>query len=227
MHHQPAELNDLLDETKRYLRQQADLYGDDFFIPINSKKTEQPVKNINSLEQSVKNCQKCSLFASRRNVVFGSGSHQAKLMIISSMPDKLEDAKGEPFTGEVGELLDKILGAVRFLRDEVYITHILKCKPPDITGNIIQNYNECKEYLWQQIEFIQPRLILALGQQTAQILLDVEDPINQLRGKVHQIKGIDLIVTYHPATLIKQPEFKRSTWEDVKLLRQRYEALIK
>lgn len=227
MHHQNAELNALLDQTKRYLRQQADLYGDDFFIPVNPEKTNRLTQNINSLEQSIKNCQKCSLFASRRNVVFGKGNHQAKLMIVSSMPDKLEDAKGEPLTGEVGELLDKILGAIQFSRDEVYITHILKCKPPEITGNIKQYYDQCKEYLWQQIELIRPCIILALGQQTAQILLDVNDTINQLRGKIHQLKGINLIVTYHPASLIKQPEYKRSTWEDVKFLRRHYEMLIK
>ncbi|MBN2090051.1 uracil-DNA glycosylase [candidate division KSB1 bacterium] len=227
MHHQQAELNTLLAQTKQYFRQQAELYGDDFFISLKSENLHPPVQNINSLEQTVKNCQKCSLFASRRNVVFGAGNHHAKLMIISSMPDKLEDAQGEPFTGEVGELLDKILGAIQFSRDEVYITHILKCKPPEITGNIKQNYALCKEYLWQQIEIIQPRIILALGQQTAQVLLNVEETINQLRGKIHQLNGVDLIVTYHPATLLKQPEFKRSAWEDVKLLRQHYDALLK
>ncbi len=227
MHHQQAELNTLLEQTKQYLRQQVDLYGDDFFISMKPEKPNPPVQNINSLEQTVKNCQKCSLFATRRNVVFGSGDPHAKLLIISRMPDKLEDAKGAPFTGEVGELLDKILGAIQFSRDEVYITHILKCKPPEITENLKQYYSVCKEYLWQQIALIRPRIILALGQQTAQVLLEVDDPISQLRGKVHQLKGIDLIVTYHPATLIKQPEFKRAAWEDVKLLRQRYDTLLK
>jgi DNA polymerase len=158
-------------------------------------------------------------------LVFGVGNPQADLMLIGEAPGAEEDQQGEPFVGAAGQLLNKIISAVQFRREDVYIANILKHRPP---GNRNPNPEEIEKslpFLIRQIELIQPKLILTLGKISATALLGEEQTIKSLRGKFHSFRGTELMVTYHPAALLRDPKWKRPVWEDVQLLRERYDAL--
>ena len=146
-------------------------------------------------------------------------------MLIGEAPGYEEDKTGNPFVGSAGQLLDKILNAIKFKREDVYIANILKCRPPQNRDPLPDEIKICRSYLKQQILMIRPKIILALGRFAGQTLLNTEASLNQMRGKVHDIKGIKLVVTYHPAALLRHAEWKRPTWEDVQLLRKMYDQL--
>ncbi len=159
------------------------------------------------------------------NLVFGVGNPQADLMLIGEAPGEQEDIKGEPFVGAAGRLLNKILEAIKFNREDVYIANILKHRPP---GNRNPNAEECEAslpYLHRQIEIIQPKLILCLGKISGNTILGTDVTLKQMRSEKHQFRGVELFVTYHPAALLRNPQWKRPTWEDVKAVRKRYDEL--
>ncbi|MGB2981380.1 MAG: uracil-DNA glycosylase, partial [Candidatus Zixiibacteriota bacterium] len=133
--------------------------------------------------------------------------------------------QGEPFVGAAGKLLDKMLEAIHFKREEVYIANILKCRPPENRDPRPDEIETCKPYLFQQIKLIQPKIILALGRISAQVLLETKSALGQLRGKFHDFDGIKFMATYHPAALLRYQQYKRPTWEDLQLLRKEYEKL--
>lgn len=158
-------------------------------------------------------------------LVFGVGNPQADLLLIGEAPGAEEDQQGEPFVGAAGQLLNKIISAIQFRREDVYIANILKHRPP---GNRNPNPEEIEKslpFLIRQIELIEPKLILSLGKISATALLGEEHSIKSLRGKFHSFRGTELMVTYHPAALLRDPKWKRPVWEDVQLLRERYDAL--
>lgn len=160
------------------------------------------------------------------NLVFGVGNPNADLMVIGEAPGFHEDKEGEPFVGKAGQLLDKILGAINFQRDEVYIANILKHRPPNNRNPEPEERQRSLPYLIRQIELVQPKLILALGKVSANTLLASDNSLRNLRGKFHPfMDGIELMATYHPAALLRNPQWKRPTWEDVQLLRKRYDEL--
>jgi DNA polymerase len=163
------------------------------------------------------------LGATRTNFVFGSGNPEADIMVVGEAPGADEDAQGLPFVGRAGQLLTKILESIELPREEVYICNIMKCRPPNNRKPLVQETDECEPYLWKQIELIKPKFILALGLTAANTLLKNKESMSALRGKVHDYHGIRMIVTYHPAALLRNPEWKRSTWEDVKYLRSLYD----
>lgn len=181
------------------------------------------VRTLDSLEERISDCRKCPLWKGRDKFVFGTGNPDADVVVIGEAPGAEENRQGEPFVGAAGKLLTKILEAIEFSRDDVYICNILKSRPP---GNRTPERDEieaCIPYLYKQLSIIKPRFILAAGLTAAKSLLDTGERMKDLRGKVHEWHGISVIVTYHPAALLRNPQWKRPTWEDVQLLRKKYD----
>ena len=171
------------------------------------------------LEQAVSSCTKCELHASRTQTVFGVGNKNADLLIIGEAPGRDEDLQGEPFVGRAGQLLNAMLAAMGFRRDQVYIANILKCRPPGNRDPGPEEAAACDSWLQQQIELIQPGVILALGRIAAHKLLNTDQSLAALRAKQHNISGIPLIVSYHPAYLLRKPVEKRKSWQDLKRIK--------
>jgi DNA polymerase len=171
------------------------------------------------LEQAVSECSKCVLHQTRTQTVFGVGDRNAELLIIGEAPGRDEDLQGEPFVGRAGQLLNAMLGAIGFQREQVYIANILKCRPPNNRDPRIEETAACDPWLRQQIELIKPDAILALGRIAAHHLLNTDQSIGALRGKQHQYAGIPLIVSYHPAYLLRKPIDKRKSWQDLKSIK--------
>jgi DNA polymerase len=168
------------------------------------------------LEQAVASCTRCELHAARTRTVFGAGDKNADLLIIGEAPGRDEDLQGEPFVGRAGQLLNAMLAAIGLDREQVYIANILKCRPPDNRNPRPEEAAACNPWLQQQIELIRPSVILALGRIAAHHLLSSEQSLAALRGKQHSYAGIPLLVSYHPAYLLRKPVEKRKSWQDLK-----------
>ncbi|MGD2063989.1 MAG: uracil-DNA glycosylase [Nitrospirota bacterium] len=166
-------------------------------------------------------CRKCGLYETRTQVVFGVGNPRADLMFIGEAPGFDEDRQGEPFVGAAGQLLTRIIEAIKLRREEVYIANILKCRPPNNRNPKPDEIALCRPYLDRQIELIRPRVICALGKFAAQTLLASDAPISRLRGRFHDYRGIPVMPTYHPAYLLRNPGGKRAVWEDVQQIQAR------
>jgi uracil-DNA glycosylase family 4 len=179
--------------------------------------------NLESLEAvagAVASCTRCPLYATATNPVPGQGNPNAALMIVGEAPGATEDEQGLAFVGAAGQLLTKILGAVDLKREDVFICNVLKHRPPGNRNPMPDEVTACSPYLARQFELIRPRAILALGTFAAQTLLQTKLSIGKLRSQVHRYHGVPLIVTYHPAALLRNPSWKRPTWEDVQLVRR-------
>jgi DNA polymerase len=174
-----------------------------------------------ALKEAVATCTACELYKTRTQGVVGVGDEQAEWLIIGEAPGADEDAQGEPFVGQAGKLLDAMLAAIDLKRGEnVYIANVLKSRPPGNRNPAPEEVAACMPYLERQIQLIQPKIILALGRFAVQSLLDTEETIGRLRGRVHQYQGIPLIVTYHPAYLLRNLPDKEKAWEDLCLVRE-------
>jgi len=179
------------------------------------------------LESRVASCTRCILHETRTRTVFGTGSRTADWMIIGEAPGADEDRQGEPFVGRAGQLLTAMIAAIGCRREEVYITNILKCRPPGNRDPLPEEVTCCHDYLERQIQMVGPALILVVGRIAAHNLLQTDLPIGRLRGRVHRYGkgGIPLVVTYHPAYLLRSPLEKRKSWEDLQLAQQVYRGL--
>lgn len=173
-----------------------------------------------ALRQAVSGCTRCSLHQSRTQTVFGVGDPNADWMIIGEAPGAEEDRRGEPFVGRAGKLLDEMLRAVGHSRESVFIANILKCRPPNNRDPKAEESSQCRPYLERQIELVQPRIILAVGRIAAQLLLQTDAPVGRLRGTAHRLDNTPLVVTYHPAYLLRSPSQKRKSWDDLCLARR-------
>jgi len=185
-----------------------------------------PVDRCGDLEcvsKLVSACEACELAATRTNVVFGAGSPTADLMFIGEGPGKNEDLQGVPFVGRAGELLDKILVAAEFARDEVYIANIIKCRPPNNRTPLTNEIESCVPFLARQIALISPRIICTLGLPATQTLLGIRGSMGSMRGKVYRHRDIKVIPTYHPAAALRDPKYKRPMWEDFLRIRREYD----
>lgn len=172
-----------------------------------------------TLRQEVVTCTKCDeLAGTRRQVVFGSGSAKARLMFVGEAPGFEEDVQGLPFVGKAGQLLTRILEAMGLTRNDVFIANVLKCRPPGNRNPLPDEIMNCQPYLAKQIEIIQPKVICALGNFAAQVLLKTEKSISALRGTFYDYQGIKVLPTFHPAYLLRNPGEKRKVWEDMKLI---------
>jgi DNA polymerase len=198
----------------------------DSFFNETSKDWEVSTNLIN-LNKLICECQKCVLGGTRNKFVFGSGNQNADVMVIGEGPGADEDAQGLPFVGRAGKLLTDILKAINFSRDEVYIANIVKCRPPGNRTPLPQEMDSCLPYLKKQISLIKPKLILCLGLTAAHGLLKKKDSLTNLRGKVFEFENAKVIVTFHPAALLRNPNWKRDCWEDVKKFRKLYDELKK
>ncbi|MGH8161171.1 MAG: uracil-DNA glycosylase [Gammaproteobacteria bacterium] len=171
-----------------------------------------------ALEAAVAACTRCALAGGRKRTVFGVGARDARWLLVGEAPGAEEDRRGEPFVGRAGKLLDAMLAALGLGRDEVFITNIVKCRPPGNRDPKPEEAASCRGYLDRQIEWVAPKLILALGRVAAQQLLGVEAPVGRMRGRAHEgPNGVPVVVTYHPAYLLRTPIAKRKVWEDLKL----------
>ncbi|MBA2688601.1 MAG: uracil-DNA glycosylase [Gemmatimonadaceae bacterium] len=178
------------------------------------------VRTLDEIAEKVAECTRCPLYATATNPVPGEGNPKAKLICVGEAPGANEDASGRPFVGQSGALLTKILGAINLAREDVFICNVLKHRPPGNRNPRPEEVEACSPYLIKQLEIIQPKVIVAFGTFAAQTLLDTKTPIGKLRGLVHRYHGIPLVVTYHPAALLRNPAWKRPTWDDVKLARR-------
>ena len=182
------------------------------------------LESIDAIATAVAGCTSCSLYSGAKNPVPGEGNPNAGFVIVGEAPGATEDETGRPFVGASGELLTKILAAVNFTREDVFICNVLKHRPPGNRNPAPDEIKACSPYLLRQLELLQPRVILALGTFAAQTLLQTTTPIGKLRGQVHRYYGVPLIVTYHPAALLRNPTWKRPTWEDVQLARRVFDS---
>jgi uracil-DNA glycosylase len=171
------------------------------------------------IQENAGACTACSLHETRTNPVFARGNPLSQLMVIGEAPGEEEDRTGEPFVGRAGKLLDVLLQAVGFPRDSVYICNVLKCRPPGNRNPLPNEVESCSGFLRSQIDAIAPRALLAVGKFAAQTLVQSEESIGRLRGQIHQYNGVPVVVTYHPAYLLRSPSATRVAWHDFQLLR--------
>ncbi len=195
-------------------------------LPPNAREQLIAEMDWHSLYQTVGQCTDCGLCKTRTRTVFGVGSQPAKWLIIGEAPGAEEDKQGEPFVGQAGKLLDNMLAALSLCRDkEVFIANILKCRPPGNRDPNSSEVQQCKPFLLRQIALIQPRIIIALGRIAAQNLLQTDARIGDLRGRVHHLHEIPLIITYHPAYLLRSPLDKAKAWQDLCLAKNTFDTL--
>ena len=193
-----------------------DAPGSDLF----SSDPVQQAATLDAIAGLVATCTKCRLCEARTKTVPGEGAADARLVVVGEGPGRTEDATGRPFVGQAGELLTKILAAIDLPRERVFICNVVKCRPPE---NRVPQYDEiaaCVPYLYRQIELIHPKVILAMGGTAAQTLLNTKQSLGALRNKTHRFRGVPVIVTYHPAALLRNPHWKRPTWDDVRIARR-------
>lgn len=224
------------------LKDQRDIFGDDLYenfdttqiSNLNTNRVVEPnqqennmesfqnADNLTDLNQLICNCLKCDLGKTRTKFVFGVGNPNADAMLVGEAPGAEEDKQGEPFVGRAGKLLTDILKAIKLTREEVYIANILKCRPPGNRDPLPSEMETCIPYLKKQVELIKPKVILCLGRIAANGLLNKKLPLSSLRESTHEFSGIPVIVTYHPAALLRNPNWKRGCWEDV----QKFKKLL-
>jgi DNA polymerase len=180
--------------------------------------------DIPRLATHIGDCRLCSLCETRNRTVPGDGSATARLVVVGEGPGATEDETGRPFVGRAGELLTKLLAAIDLSREQVFICNVVKCRPPGNRKPFPDEIASCVPFLYRQIELIQPAVVLAMGGTAAETLLNVKQPLTALRGKVHDFRGIPLVVTYHPAALLRNPHWKKPTWDDVRIARRLLDA---
>ena len=240
---------------KEALIDQKEIFGDDLFekfdfdvqrneyksdVPetqiIAEKKVEDMSSNLfqedfekaetlEELYEKIHSCSKCPLGETRTKFVFGVGNPNADVMLIGEAPGAEEDKQGEPFVGRAGKLLTDILKAINFAREEVYIANILKCRPPNNRDPLPSEVEKCRPHLMKQIDLIKPKAILCLGRVAAIELLGKKLTLTKLREEIHELNGIKVMATYHPAALLRNPNWKRGCWEDVKKFRKLYDDM--
>jgi DNA polymerase len=174
---------------------------------------------LTEIRADIGDCTRCKLHTTRQTIVFGSGNPEAQLMFVGEAPGADEDEQGLPFVGRAGQLLTKIIEAIDLKREDVYIANVIKCRPPANRNPEPDEIATCEPFLFQQIDTIKPRVIVALGTHAAHTLLKIDTPISSIRGKQHDFRGAILIPTFHPAYLLRSPERKRDVWEDMKLVK--------
>jgi DNA polymerase len=178
--------------------------------------------SLEEIRRELGECTRCKLHSHRRHLVFGVGNPEARLVFVGEGPGEDEDLQGKPFVGRAGQLLTNIIKSINLTREEVYITNILKCRPPNNRNPEPDEIKACEPLLMRQLAVIKPRIICALGTFAAQTLLETEEKISSLRGRFFSYRESLLIATFHPAFLLRNPHRKREVWEDMKMIREKY-----
>lgn len=213
------------EEAARYLAQLRELGEEELNLKLPPPRPRvRALPTLDNYCREISSCKKCPLGRTRTKFVFGEGAPDAGLVFVGEAPGQDEDLQGRPFVGAAGQLLTKIIEAIKLKRSEVYICNILKCRPPGNRNPLPEEIKQCEPYLRTQLEIIKPRVICALGTFAAQTLLQTAVPISKLRGRIHYYQNIKLVPTYHPAALLRNPGWKRPTWEDVQLVRKIYDG---
>ncbi len=180
---------------------------------------ETGVPTLDAVRQEMGDCRRCKLAPKRTNIVFGSGNPKAELVFVGEAPGFDEDQQGLPFVGRAGQLLTKIIESIDIKRDDVYICNVLKCRPPENRNPEPDEVAACNPFLRKQLAAIQPKIVCCLGTFAAQTVMQTTQPISKLRGKFHDMDGMRVIATFHPAYLLRSPDKKREVWEDMKQIR--------
>jgi DNA polymerase len=219
----PYQMGHNSEQVFRYLDQKRILYGNKIFLDTQTvSESVQNVESLESFKNSICECLKCELGYTRTNFVFGVGNPNADIVFVGEAPGEKEDLIGEPFVGRAGKLLDKILAAINLSREDIYICNVIKCRPPQNRDPLPKEVDLCEPYLKTQLSLINPKLIVALGRIAACTILRTKEPLKNLRNKIFKYEGIDLVVTYHPAALLRNPNFKKPAWEDFQMIRDKY-----
>jgi uracil-DNA glycosylase family 4 len=184
-----------------------------------------PYESCEALSRAIMVCQHCRLVRGRRQAVPGQGPQNSRLMFIGEGPGSEEDRQGRPFIGPAGQLLTKMIQAINLTREEVYITNVVKCRPPENRTPFEDEVEACRSFLEEEIRLVDPKILVLLGSTAAQTLTRSKKSISDLRGNLLDFKGRRLIATYHPAYLLRNPEAKREAWEDLKRVRREYDGL--
>jgi uracil-DNA glycosylase family 4 len=179
---------------------------------------------LEQLAATIRECSKCALCRERTHAVPGEGPADAGLVVVGEGPGATEDETGRPFVGRAGKLLTEILAAIGLPRERVYICNVVKCRPPGNRKPQQDEIDTCVPYLYRQLDRIRPKVILAMGNTAAETLLSTKQSLGSLRGRVHRVRGMPVIVTYHPAALLRNPHWKKPTWDDVRIARQLLDA---
>lgn len=201
------------------------LFDSEGILSGGGKQEHPALRDLDSVRRIAVECRKCRLAETRTNVVFGEGNPKAGLFVIGEAPGADEDAQARPFVGRSGQLLDKILLAVGFERKEVYIGNIIKCRPPGNRNPLSDEIACCMPWLTEQLDIVQPKMLLLLGRVAANTILGNNLSMGAMRGRVIQWNRFDCMVTYHPAALLRNPNWKRPCWEDVQMLRAHYDKV--
>jgi len=226
-------VTDRKSQIKTYIEEELEIFGGPLYLPEQPQQLEEKetiisestsIISLADFHGSIENCQKCALGATRTKFVFGVGNPNADLMFVGEAPGEKEDLEGVPFVGRAGKLLDDILKAIDLSREDVYIANVLKCRPPNNRDPKRDEIELCEPYLLKQIELIKPKLLVALGRISATTLLRTKDSLTAMRGQVFDYHGTDMVVTYHPAALLRNPNWKRPAWEDFKKIREMYQS---
>ncbi len=235
-------MDDVLQEIRQFINWYREIYGDKVYLdgepdwPVyadeapaapqpyvdDEKKTfrlKQLSPELDEFNRQIDHCQNCALGKLRKHFVFGYGNPNAEVMFIGEAPGREEDEQGIPFVGRAGKLLDKMLKAIKMKREDVFIANVLKCRPPNNRDPLEEEVRQCEPYLKKQLEIISPKLLVSLGRISAQVLLRYEDTLRGYRGKEQRYEDIPLIVTYHPAALLRNPQWKYNAWEDFKKIK--------
>jgi uracil-DNA glycosylase len=224
MERSPREaLREIVGQVRDHLEAQRDLGVEvaDLRWPARATAGPASIPTLDQVREELGDCTRCKLHNTRTQIVFGVGNPKADLVFVGEAPGADEDAQGEPFVGRAGQLLTKIIEAMGMRREDVYICNILKCRPPNNRPPETDEIVACQPFLLKQLQAIGPKFICALGGPATQTLLQTKEAISRLRGKFHDYHGIPLLPTFHPAYLLRNPNEKKTVWEDMKLLMQR------
>ncbi len=214
-----VEARETLEAVRTFIKAQAEFGLTEFRLARTDAGAQ-----LADFHESIRDCRMCGLSEGRRTVVFGSGSPNAGLLFVGEAPGADEDRTGLPFVGSAGALLTRMIEAIGFQREDVYIANVIKCRPPANRDPLPAELETCRPYLERQIALIQPVAICALGRFAAQTLLKTDEPLGELRGQLFTYRGIPLIATYHPAALLRNRQWKRPAWQDLQLLRRVYDG---
>ena len=221
------ELRELIQQARAHLRRQQRLGIERLHVawPERRGLVPAPSLTLTQVREELGECTRCKLHTGRKHIVFGVGDPNAWLVFVGEAPGADEDEQGEPFVGRAGQLLTRIIEAMKLTREQVYICNIIKCRPPGNRNPEPDETASCEPFLIGQLQAIKPKLICALGNFATQILLRTKEPISKLRGRFHSYQGIPVLPTFHPAYLLRNPYEKKTVWEDMKLLQREYERL--
>lgn len=217
---QPDSFINLKNQIRAFLSLHDSL-GFNHFLETDGLTSSSRSPALERLRSEIGDCRRCKLNAHRTHLVFGTGDPEAQLMFVGEAPGRDEDLQGEPFVGKAGQLLTRIIKAMGFDREEVYIANIIKCRPPGNRNPEQDEIKTCQPFLEKQVEIIRPKAICALGTFAAQTLLATTGKISSLRGRFHDYHGISLMPTFHPAYLLRNPDDKRLVWDDMKMIMEK------